>query len=476
MNVDSEAHQAGIYLRISHDPDATRLGVQRQRQDCEELVLKKGWVLAGIYEDNDISAYSGRLRPQYRRLLEDLKAGVIQAVVAWDPDRLHRSPRELEEFIGVIESAHAYVATVQGGELDLTTANGRMTARVVGAVARHESEHKSERLKRKHLELANAGKVTGGSRPFGYEKDQKTIRPLEANLIHEASRRLLQGESFRSICNDWNSRGIRSAKGGNWQASSLRFVLSSARISGRREMRRSMSGRRLTIGKVITQAEWPAIISIDESDRLRSLLANPDRRTRTHKRTHLLTGGIARCGLCGTHLYASNDSKPKRGSTKRSLRCLKAPGVHGCGRIYVHAEPVEELVTEAVLRALSQGGLATAMAQRDDREAVDELLAVDAKLGDLAGDWASDRLSRAEWESAREVLRSRRDTLAKRVDSQRRAYDLDGIPEPLREAWPSLPIHRRRAVINAVIEAVVVNPAKGGSRFDPGRVGIRWRA
>src|SRR5438067_1500173 len=125
---------AAIYVRIS-DHDA--VAIQKQRKDGEALVLRRDSQLAGDYEDVDISGDGGKVRPQYVRLLDDIKAGVIQAVVAWDPDRLHRSPRELEEFIDLIESAHAHVATVQGGEVDLTTANGRMTARVVGAVARH---------------------------------------------------------------------------------------------------------------------------------------------------------------------------------------------------------------------------------------------------------------------------------------------------------------------------------------------------
>jgi hypothetical protein len=81
------------------------------------------------------------------------------------------------------------------GERDLGTHDGRLMARIQGAVARKESDDKSRRIKRKAQELAVAGKVAGGgSRPFGYEADKRTVRESEAVVIRECARRLLAGE------------------------------------------------------------------------------------------------------------------------------------------------------------------------------------------------------------------------------------------------------------------------------------------
>jgi DNA invertase Pin-like site-specific DNA recombinase len=43
-----------------------------------------------VYVDNDNSAYSGKPRPQYRQMLDDIKSGLIRAVVVWHLDRVHR--------------------------------------------------------------------------------------------------------------------------------------------------------------------------------------------------------------------------------------------------------------------------------------------------------------------------------------------------------------------------------------------------
>ncbi len=55
--------RAGIYTRISWDPDGQRAGVERQRADCEALCADRGWEIAHYFEDNDLSAYSGKRRP-----------------------------------------------------------------------------------------------------------------------------------------------------------------------------------------------------------------------------------------------------------------------------------------------------------------------------------------------------------------------------------------------------------------------------
>jgi len=86
--------RAGVYLRQSRDQNGTGLAVARQREDCLKLCRERGWEPTE-YVDNDVSAYSGKRRPSYERMLIDIAAGKLDAVVVWDLDRLHRRPLEL---------------------------------------------------------------------------------------------------------------------------------------------------------------------------------------------------------------------------------------------------------------------------------------------------------------------------------------------------------------------------------------------
>src|SRR6266536_3394902 len=226
--------RAGIYARISSDREGDNLAISGQLADCGQLADRRGWTVVERYVDSDISAYSGKRRPEYLRLLDDIEAGIVEAVVVYHADRLHRHPRELEDFIDLCQRTRTKIATVSG-DLDLSTHEGQLLARITGAVARKESDDKSRRIKRKHEELAAAGKVSGGgTRPYGYDADKRTIRPDEAEVTRDCARRVIAGDPLRAICTNLNRRGIESATGKQWSPQTLRRLLLSGRISGQR--------------------------------------------------------------------------------------------------------------------------------------------------------------------------------------------------------------------------------------------------
>jgi site-specific DNA recombinase len=462
--------RAALYTRISQDTEGKALGVQRQAKECRELARRRGWSVVEVYTDNDLSAYTGKLRPAYQRLVEDIRAGTINAVIAWHPDRLHRSTRELLDFADMARETGCTVETVQSGDMNLFSPSGKAVAVTLSAWSRYESEQKSERLKAKHRELAAAGKDAGGGRPFGYDPDRKTIRLDEALLIREAAERVLAGEGINGICRDWTARGIKSAKGHAWHRRVMTAMLASTRISGRRERRTDANGKHYAVGIDPVTATWDGIISVEQSDRLRALLSDPGRRPGAKRSRYLLTGGLTVCGLCGAAMV----SRPKK--RRATLVCARGPGYHGCGHMNIMYEPLESLIVDTVLAAIDTGALSKAMRGHDDKKAIAELAKVEEKMSELARDWAADRLSRKEWIAAREPLEARKRDVQRQVDQGRSAVGLDGIDlKTLHDTFAHLPLHRQKAVVGALVESVVIGPGQRGvNRFD--RVSIKWRA
>ncbi len=127
------------------------------------------------------------------------------------------------------------------GDVDLSTHDGQLIARIQGAVAKKESDDKSRRIRRKHEELAQAGRVSGGgTRPYGYETDRRTLRPDEAAIIRECAQRALAGDSLRALCLDLNDRDVPTVTGTPWKSQTLKRILTSARISGQRDHHREI--------------------------------------------------------------------------------------------------------------------------------------------------------------------------------------------------------------------------------------------
>ncbi len=142
-------------------------------------------------------------------MLADLERRHRDGVIVYDLDRLTRKPIELEGFIDLAERLAVSLANVSG-DVDLTTSNGRMLARFVGAIARQEAERISEPVRRANQQKAASGAPgIGGTRPFGYQDDRVTLHPEEAAEIRLAASRLLAGESLGTVLRDWNERGVR---------------------------------------------------------------------------------------------------------------------------------------------------------------------------------------------------------------------------------------------------------------------------
>jgi site-specific DNA recombinase len=245
-----------------------------------------------------------------------MSVGELDAVVAWHADRLHRSPMELEEFIALCEEHRVRVETVQAGHVDMSSPSGRAIARTLGAWARFESEHKAERIKRKAQELAQAGKVGGGgTRPFGYEADRRTVRESEAAVVRDLAARFLAGESLGSLTKWLNGSGVPSVAGRGWSIQTVRRLLMSARIGGQREHH----------GQIVAPAEWPAIVTPEQTARIRAVLADPARKTSRAARRYLLAG-MLRCHKCGTTMVA----RPREDGSRRYV-CPGPPHPRGCG-------------------------------------------------------------------------------------------------------------------------------------------------
>src|SRR5690606_15347013 len=118
------------------------------------------------------------------------------ALVARHLDRLLRSMGDLERLLDAIEAAPkpVQVVLIEGGHLDLSTASGRVVARVLASIAAGESEMKSERVSQARRREAHAGKAHGPL-GYGYDADQQII-PEEAAIIREVAQRLLDGATL----------------------------------------------------------------------------------------------------------------------------------------------------------------------------------------------------------------------------------------------------------------------------------------
>ncbi|MEJ7647956.1 MAG: recombinase family protein [Nakamurella sp.] len=461
--------RAGIYARISSDDTGEGLGVARQIADCEAEARRRGWTVTARFTDNDVSATRSKRRPEYERMLTAAAAGRITGLIVWDVDRLTRTPRELEDVIDLADRVGLALASV-GGEIDLSTPQGRMTARIKGSVARHETEQMSRRIRRKFDDRAQAGSPHGFV-AYGYRRvdGRDVLEPGEAAVIGSTADRLLGGESLRSIVADLNAQAVPSPRGLPWSSTALRQVMTRERNAGMRRHR----------GQVIGRGDWPAIYSPDVHDRVVALLTDPTRRTnRGASRRHLLSG-IARCGRegCdGTMVVNGGRVTATRSGTKRQPPAYVCPR---CTKIRRKQTAVDEYVEAVMIGRLSQPDALAALSAGDpaETERARQIIAtLQARLELAADEYADGNLTGAQ-------LKRITAKLAPQIERERAVMSASvGMPgladlagTDAENRWRAAPIDVQRTVIETLAEVTIL-PTGPGRPFDPALISIEWKS
>ena len=468
--------RAAIYARISRDREGAGLGVERQQDDCVALAERLGFPIVVTHVDNDMSAYSGKPRPGYRALLDQIHSGTVDVVLTWHTDRLHRSPVELEDWIAACEPWSVAVHTVKAGPLDLATPSGRLVARQLGAVARYEVEHAIERQKAAKAQAAAAGKWRGGRRPFGYEADGLTIRPDEAAAVLDATRRVLAGESLHSIAREMNERGLVTSTGRQWKPTELRKVLLRARNAGLIEHE----------GVEVGQAAWAPLVDPAAWRNLRRMLNAPQRRPSRSQDLRWLGSGVYECGVCGdgtTMLSATARTTSGGGRFIPSYRC------RGGYHLTKAAEPVDAYISSIMVERLSRPDARRLLAPAAEVVQVESLHArradVEARLVELAGLFAEHAITGTQLAEGTRTLRAEGEKIDAALDAATGHSPLAGIIDApdVGDAWRAASVARRKAVIRSLARITLLKWSMGRPRgwkpgenyFNPDSVDLQWR-
>lgn len=457
--------RAAIYCRISSDRDDTKLGVERQEQDCRQLCADEGWTIVGPYIDNDISAADPtKVRPEYRRLLKDIEGGMVDAVVVWAEDRLHRQPIELEEFVKTCDQAGVTKLVTVSGTIDMGTGDGMMIARIKGAVAAEEVRKMKQRVMRRKLQKAQNGEYAGGLRPYGFDADGVTHKLDEVELIHEAMRRALEGESLRSVSEDWNSRGLQTVRGKRWSPTMVKRLLVSPRMAGLRQHQ----------GEIIGDGAWEPVIDRATWEQLCAVLLDPSRRKPPASRKYPLVGVLV-CAECGS------DMKAMPNGGRRRYGCKSETG--GCGKTYVLADPIESVVYGTIVPladspALRDAALAEEESTAEEaRSLVMENAADEKMLTQLEDDYADRTIDKKAYIRQSRRLQDRIEKRDGRLTAMRGQSALDRLGGHVAERWDEMSAEDRRMIVLAVVNQVTVGAqlVKGSNRFDPKRLGWSFR-
>ncbi len=474
--------------------------LERQEEDGHDFATELGGEVTEVYEDkrsawrkkrivlDDGTMISRVYRPDYARMLTDLRAGTIDGAVVYDLDRLTRDLRDLED---AIEVAELYGRPIVGPGVDLTTDYGRANARAQAVAANKASQDTSRRVTRAHRHQAERGIPVGSTRPFGWKDDKRTLEPVEAEAIRSAVRRIIQGVPIPAIVREWNDAGLRGTRGARWQKTTMIQMLRNPRLcglrgravqtpNGNRQVAKRMEvvTRRTRVDGQATAVpvvgQWEPIISVEDWQAMIAVIGDRTIASRGHNARRYLLTSIAKCGLCG---HSMTCIPPAGTRTSRTYHC-PSTAQGGCGKIARNGVKVEEFVLAAVFAKVAME-TARATAEMGPWARQSELDDVQRTIAETNAAWTARPRQigpQDYFPVIAELRESERELIADRNAYQVKAAKASSQPADIEAEWDSYTLAHQRAILTEHLHAVVVNPAgKGRRKFNPDLLELVWR-
>jgi DNA invertase Pin-like site-specific DNA recombinase len=222
------------------------LGIETQDERSREWAEGNGHEVVGVAADTA----SGTVAPWHRKNLkpwvtDETLMSQYDAVVAYKMDRLSRAGwRDESEIRHWAEDNGKRLIIVDGPQWPPRDDGDRWAWEAMSIQARKEWESIRERTTRAQGAIRERGGLVG--KPgYGYrvegERYAKTLVVFEpeAEVVREATRRYLNGETVDALAADFNERGLPSPMingepGTKWLAKRLAVILRSPSIAGRR--------------------------------------------------------------------------------------------------------------------------------------------------------------------------------------------------------------------------------------------------
>jgi site-specific DNA recombinase len=371
--------RVGIYLRVSTEEQARlqdgSLTSQRQRLiDYVESQNRReaSWgVVVDVYCDEGLSAKDMK-RPEFQRLLSDIKSGRINLILATELSRLSRSIHDFCELWALFKKHGTSMVTLRE-QFDTTTASGEMMIFNLINYAQYERKQTAERISANWQSRAKRGLWNGGTIPFGFDrnpirKGELLPHPTESKQVREIFDLFLEVGSVRKTCFELTKRGIFSKRYVNKHGvekgareitvMSLQRILTNRAYIGLREI--GVKTKKIEVVK----ANWEALIDLELFNRVQERLAlNKNKfKPAEWKRYPFPLTELLICGECGKHLGGKSGTS---GSTGKHFyyghpRQLNSDGVthlQRCQLETVRAERIENTVLESLKTLVNDSGM-----------------------------------------------------------------------------------------------------------------------
>lgn len=195
-----------LYARKSSESDERQaLSIDSQIEEMLEQAKRDKINVVEIRKESHSAKSSGE-RPEYNRIIKDIRNGMFNSVLTWSPDRLSRNAGDLGSLVDLMDQGKLIEIRTHG-QTFTNSPNEKFLLMILGSQAKLENDNRSINVKR-GLRSKCAMGIRPGVAPLGYLNDrissqgekQIYLDPDRAPIIKEMFEKFAyQGYSGRML-------------------------------------------------------------------------------------------------------------------------------------------------------------------------------------------------------------------------------------------------------------------------------------
>ena len=223
--------RAALYARFSPGPNQREESITGQMRENQLYCDKNNYIVVTQYADRHITGRNDN-RPQFQQMIEDAEKGLFDVIVCYKTDRFARDRFDAAVYKNKLKK---YGIRVEYSKMSIPDGpEGIILESVLEGLDEYYSKDLAQKILRGLYDNALEGKSTGGPTPYGYKiVDKKYVIDTDtAPIVQEIFTRYASGELIVSIIEDLNERGIRTARNGLFNKSSLHRMFKNEKYIG----------------------------------------------------------------------------------------------------------------------------------------------------------------------------------------------------------------------------------------------------
>ena len=462
-----QSRPVGIWIRVSSEDQARGESPEHHERRAHHYAEAKGWDVREVYHLEAVSGKSVMGHAETERMLDDVKAGRITAIIFSKLARLARNTRELLEFADIFRDHAADLVSLQES-IDTSTPAGRLFYTVIAAMAQWEREEISERVSASVPIRAALGKPLGGAAPFGYQwKNRELVPdPDEAPVRRRMYELFLEHKRKKTVARLLNEAGFRTRNGSKFTDTTVDRLLRDPSAKGLRRANYTKSQGDKKSWSLKPESEWvltpiEAIVSEELWAQCNAILEERKSGRKPGRKPVQLFAGIVYCA-CGQKMYVPSNT-PKyvcqKCRNKIPTEDLEAVFHEQLKEFVLSPTDLEGYVAEADHVIREKGELLDRL-QQDHRS-------VTQQMDRVTQAYFKDEVSMQGYGRQYRPLEERLNQLESEIPKLQAELDFAKIQflsrdEILSEAkdlytrWPRLPFEEKRKVLETITERVTV--------------------